>query len=309
MLCPDQRLHEEAMANQNEDRASIMPYSTDCYAEFYDVWNGSFWGQQWLDIVVYWDVIQSLIASHKNDPYSNSPINVIDMGCGSGRATKDLLERSRDSASPLTNIKIYGIDPSATMLQRAKGYLRAHPDLQAVAPVEWVNARGEDFTSVLPHLKGSCDFIAWSGGGFSHLISEENQLLFLQQVAIALRANSSTAIGLILVLDESIPRRNSATASEVFELPWEGRSEDNPDVTFHKSANEVEWEGPVRHNRWTVSMRKGGELFYTEKIAETLVNLDEEKWPSLVEKAGLRIIRAQEMDDVGIFYYLQKVVP
>ena len=294
------------MASQDEDRAWVTPYSTDYYAEFYDLWNGSFWGLQWLDIAVYWDIIQGLIASRKNDP-ADGPINVIDLGCGSGRAFKGLLERSRDSATPLSNVKIYGVDPSKTMLQRAEAYLRAHPELQKVAPVELVNAWGEDFTSALPQLKGSVDFVMWSGGGFSHLTSEESQLLLLQQFAIVLRAKSPTAIGLIPVLDQSIPSRVKPADSEVFEVPWEGPSEENPDVTYHKSANEVFWKGPVRHDLWTVSVRKRGEEIYKETIDHTLMNLDEENWPALVKKAGLQITRAQEVDGFGIFYYLQKL--
>lgn len=294
------------MADQDEDRAWVTPYSTDYYAEFYDIWNGSFWGRQWLDIAVYWDVIQSMIASRKNDP-ENRPINVIDMGCGSGRATKDLLERSRDSTTPLSSVMVYGVDPSKSMLQRAKTYMRAHPDLKEVAPVEWVHASGEDFTSALPQLKGSADLVMWTGGGFSHITSEENQLLFLQQVAIALRAKSPTAIGLILVLDQSIPSRADPAASEVFEVAWDGPSEDDPDVTYHKSINEVIWKGPVRHDQWTVSVRKGGEEIYREEVDHTLMNLDEENWPALVKKAGLQITRTQDVEGLGLFYFLQKL--
>ena len=295
------------MSGQNGVRKSIEPYTTDCYAEFYDLWNGSFWPPQSKDVAIVWDAVQSLIASRRNDQESGS-INVIDVGCGTGRVLKDLLERSRDSATPLPNVKFYGVDLSKPMLRRGEAYLQAHPDLQKVAQVEWVNASGEQFTSVLPQLKDSCDLVAWSGGGFSHLDSEEKQLLFLRQMAVALRSHSSSALGIIPVLDQSIPSRAADPAtSEMFEVPWEGRSVANPDVTYHKSVNEVFWKGPVRHDCWTISVRKteNGEELHSEQIEHTLLNLDEDKWPSLVKQAGLQISRVQELPEWGLIYYFQ----
>lgn len=297
------------MSGQNGTQKPIKPYTTDCYAEFYDLWNGSFWPPQSKDIAPIWDAVQSLIASRKNDQESG-PINVIDVGCGTGRVLKDLLERSRDSATPLPYVKFYGVDLSKPMLRRGEAYLQAHPDLQKVAQVEWVNASGEQFTSVLPQLKDSCDIVAWSGGGFSHLDSEEKQLLFLRQMAEALRSHPSSAVGIIPVLDQSIPSRAADPAtSEVFEVPWKGLSVENPDVTYHKSVNEVFWKGPVRHDCWTISVRetKNGEELHSEQIEHTLLNLDEDKWPSLVKRAGLQISRVQELPGWGLFYYLQKV--
>lgn len=295
------------MAGQDETNAPIMPYTTDYYAEFYDLWNGSFWPPQWKDIVLYWDVIQSLIASRKHVQESGM-INVVDIGCGTGRVLKDILERSRDNATPLPNVRFYGVDRSETMLRRGKAFLQAHPDLQKIAPVEWVNVSGEKFTSVLPQLEGSSDLVAWTGGGFSHVDTEQNQLLFLNQMAVALRSQSS--IGMILVLDQSIPSRASDPAtSEVFEVPWEGQSIEKPDLTYHKSVNDVFWKGPLRYDCWTISVRdtKNGEEVHKERIEHTLLNLDEGNWPGLVKRAGLKISRVQEMDGFGLCYYLQKL--
>ncbi|MCJ1266240.1 hypothetical protein MMC22_006123 [Lobaria immixta] len=296
------------MAGQDEAGARIAAYTTDYYAEFYDLWVVSFWPPQWKEVNIYWDVIQSMMASRKDDANSG-PINVVDIGCGTGRVLKDLLERSRDSATPLSDVKIYEVDPSETMMRRGQAFLHAHPDLQKVAPVEWVKASGEEFTSVLPQVKGLSDLVFFSGGSFSHIDTEENQLLFLRQMAAALRNLSRTAVGIILVVDECIPSRAiDPAASEMFEVPWEGQSIENPDLTYHKSANEVFWKGPVRHDRFTLHVRsaKSGEDVHTEWIEHTLLNLDEKSWPGLVQRAGLQITRVQEMDGLGIFYYMQK---
>lgn len=295
------------MAGQDQAGPRIKAYTTDYYAEFYDLWVVSFWPPQWKEVNIYWDVIQSMMASRKDDANSG-PINVVDIGCGTGRVLRDLLERSRNSATSLSHLKIYEVDPSETMMCRGQAFLHAHPDLQKVAQVEWVKASGEEFTSVLPQVKGLSDLVLFSGGGFSHIDTEENQLLFLRQVAAALRTHSRTAVGIILVVDESIPSRAiDPAASEMFEVPWEGQSIENPDLTYHKSANEVFWKGPVRHDRFTLRVRsaKNGEDVHTEWIEHTLLNLDEKTWPGLVQRAGLQITRVQEVDGLGNFYYMQ----
>lgn len=207
------------MAGQDQAGPRIKAYTTDYYAEFYDLWVVSFWPPQWKEVNIYWDVIQSMMASRKDDANSG-PINVVDIGCGTGRVLKDLLERSRNSATSLSHLKIYEVDPSETMMRRGQAFLHAYSDLQKVAPVEWVKASGEEFTSVLPQVKGLSDLVLFSGGGFSHIDTEENQLLFLRQVAAALRTHSRTAVGIILVVDESIPSRAiDPAASEMFEVP------------------------------------------------------------------------------------------
>ena len=92
-------------------------------------------------------------------------------------------------------------------------------------------------------VEGSQGSDQWTDGCFSHLCSEEQQLAFLRQMRAALRAGESSATGIVLVYNQSIPSRKTAAASKVFEIPWEGRSEDDPGVLYRKCRNEVTWEG------------------------------------------------------------------
>lgn len=292
------------MESPDDKNDRVLPYSTDCYAEFYDLWCDSLVvGRHAADEETYWEAIQTQISSHNG---KETPINVIEIGTGSGRCLKDLLERAYDGNTPLPHVRFYGVDPAKPMLKRGKAYFQARPELQKIAPVQWVDATGENFIDVLPHLKGAADLVMWTGGGFSHMCSEAQQLAFLQQVAAALRTGSLAATGLVLVYNQSIPSRMTAGASEIFEIPWQGRSEEDPRVVYRKSANEVLWKGPVRHDRWTVAIVRDGQEVHTEKIEHTLMNLNEEAWPQLVQKAGLRISHQKELGSLGIFYYLQK---
>ena len=289
---------------------AVLPYTTDCYAEFYDLWCDSFVvGRHAADEETYWSAIHSLIrfrsSNHSIFP-EGSPINIVEIGTGSGRCFKDLFDRANDTGTPFPNVHFYGIDPSVPMLKRAIAWFDRRPTLKEIAPTEWFEGLGEDFTEKLPQLKGASDLVMWTGGGFSHLCSEEQQLAFLRQMRAALRAGQASATGIILVYDQSIPSRKTAGASQVFEVPWEGRSEDDPSLLYRKSRNEVTWEGPVRRDRWEIAIWKMSVEIHTEKVDHTLMDLDEGKWPSLVKQAGLKIEREEPLEGMGIFFFLKR---
>ena len=135
------------------------------------------------------------------------------------------------------------------MLKRAMAWFDRQPALKAMASIEWVEGVSEGFPEKLPQLKGARDLVMWTGGDLSHLCSEEQQLAFLRQMRAALGAGESSATGNILVYNQSIPSRKTAAASKVFEVPWEGRSEDDPGVLYRKCRNEVTWERSVKRDR------------------------------------------------------------
>lgn len=295
--------------NDDESRISsriVLPYTTDCYAEFYDLWCDSFVvGRHASDEETYWSAIQSLIHHRQQHP-DDGPINIVEIGTGSGRCLKDLFERASDSDSKFRNVHFYGIDPSAPMLKRGKAWFDKRPALQKIAPIGWIETVGEDFTKRLPQLRGATDLVMWTGGGFSHLCSRQQQLAFLRQMCTALRDGSSST-GIILVYNQSLPSRTSPTASKVFEVPWEGRSEEDSSILYRKSQNQVSWEGSIRRDRWDVAILKDGVKFHKEKVDHTLMNLDESRWPDLVREAGLRIDKEEELQDMGIFFFLKKI--
>lgn len=178
--------------------------------------------------------------------------------------------------------------------------------MKEIAPIEWVEGVGQEITAKLPHLTGVSDLVMWTGGGFSHLCSAEHQLAFLRQMSAALRDGGS-ATGIVLVYNQSIPSRMTAASSELFEIPWEGRSEEDSAILYRKSRNEVLWEGPVRRDRYDIAVVKEGVEFHREKVDLPLMNLDEGKWPRLVREAGLRIDREEELEGLGLFFFLKKV--
>ena len=124
---------------------------------------------------------------------------------------------------------------------------------------------------------------------------------------MALRSNSSTATCILPVLNQSRPVKATPAASHTFEVPWEDQSEDNADLSYHKSVNQVFWKGNIRYDLWTVTIKKEGKTVHEEKVEATLLNFDEERWPELVKKAGLKITEVKELENFGVFYYMQKL--
>ena len=288
--------------------STVFPYTTDCYAEFYDLWTDSFLTGQWgVDAETYWSAILSLLESRQHEP--NRPINIIEIGCGSGRTLKELFQRFHDTGVALPNVHFYAIDPSAPMLKRAKAWFDHQLTLKDIASIEWIEGFGENFTEQIPpQLRGAIDLVIWTGGGFSHLCSTDQQLAFFRQMHLALRddSKSATATGIVSVLNQSIPSRITPAASEIYEVPWEGRRADDPSILYRKSANSVSWEGPVRRDQWDIAILKDGREIHREKVNHTVMNIDEEKWPDLVREAGLRVEKQTELEGTGVFFFLKK---
>lgn len=302
------------MAPERDDHSGLSQYASDEFAEFYDFWIDDSWPPPFEDIETYWEAIQSLVAVHSE---RTDPITVVEIGAGTARVLKDLLKRARDQGIPLTNVKIYQTDPEQVMLRRGEKFLKNNPELARIAPVHWAVASGETFTSVLPGLKASTDLVIWTGGGFSHILSEEGQFAFLQQVEMALRPRSSTATCILSVLNQSIPSKNPflrgdfsvPDAGKIFERPFVAQSNEQSGLTYRKFPNEVMWDGKFRHDRFTLQLERASDEAEPEKIEmeTSLMNFDEDGWPGLVEKAGLRIAHVKEYS-VGRFYYLERMV-
>lgn len=290
---------------------TILAYTTDCYAEFYDLWCDTFIvGRHAADEEIYWSAIHDLICARQSSHSSMSKdisINIVEMGVGSGRCLKDLFERANDTGTLFPNVRFYGIDPSTPMLKRAMSWFGKRPTLKAIAPITWIEGLAEDFTEKTPQLVGASDLVIWLGGGFSHLCSEELRLAFLRQMCAALRDRDSSATGIILMYNQSIPSRRTPASNQIFEVPWEGRSEDDPSILYRKSRNKVSWEGPVRHDQWEISLEKGETEVHKETVRHEMLDLDEARWPLLVEKAGLKIEKEEELEGRGVFFLLKSI--
>lgn len=67
------------------------------------------------------------------------------------------------------------------------------------------------------------------------------------------------------------------------------------------------WAGPYHVDTFTLKVKstEDGKVLKEFRFRFDLVLFDEEAWPGLVDKAGLKIVRERDYD-IGKAFYLQK---
>lgn len=295
------------MAPQEEKTAAnaVSPYADETYVDFYDTHVAKFWkpGPE-SDIQLIWETLQSLLSSKTRE----GPLNVVDMGTGTGRIIRGLFRIAQSEGIKTLDAKFYGVDPGPVILRRAEETLQADQEMAKIAPVEWISSDALGFTTDLPSVRGATDLLFFAGGGFNHLLSASEQLAFLREVSKALRTNSPDATAMIVLLGESIPSKMD-TIPNFDNEPSSGQSERHPDITYEKSAVETQWAGHLHVDTFTITVKRTSDGTVLHKFTYTwdLTLFDEEAWPGLVDKAGLRVVREKDYA-IGRCYYLQKKV-
>ena len=289
--------------DQRDILDSVSPFADEHYTDFYDAHVAKFWkpGHD-SDIELMWEVLRSLLSRKERA----SPINVVDMGTGTGRVIRGILDLAKSKGIKKLDVNFYGIDPGPAMLQRARNMVQADQELAKIAPVEWISSDALGFTTDLPAIRGSTDLMLFAGGGFQHLLSPGEILGFLREVARALRTESPTAIFILVILGESLPSM-MANIPNYDADPSTVVSEKNPDITYEKSAVTTTRAGHLHVDQFTLKVRKTSDrtVLNEFKFRFDLTMFDEEAWPGLVAKAGLRITEEKDYA-IGRAYFLQK---
>ena len=166
--------------DQKDLLASVSPFADEHYTDFYDAHVAKFWkpGHD-SDIELMWEALQHLLSRNERA----SPVNVVDMGTGTGRVIRGLLELARSKNIKKLDAKFYGIDPGPAMLQHAKKIVEADQEIREIAPVKWISSDALGFTTDVPAIRGSTDLMLFAGGGFQHLLSPGEILGFLREVS------------------------------------------------------------------------------------------------------------------------------
>jgi tRNA (cmo5U34)-methyltransferase len=108
-------------------------------------------------------ILTSFYQHFVNKTINKRNIKVLDLGCGDGRISRELLKVD-------TNVEIYLVDGSYEMLERAKSYLNDYNNIQ------YINKTFQDILDA-DTLATNFDFIV-SSLAIHHLSSNEKDLLF-----------------------------------------------------------------------------------------------------------------------------------
>ncbi|KAL8717497.1 MAG: hypothetical protein Q9181_008316 [Wetmoreana brouardii] len=266
------------MGSQDTLANFISPFADEHYTDFYDAHVAKFW----------------------------KPGHGSDIQDRNGQSNTGLLTNAEAERIEKLDAKFFGVDPGPAMLRRGKELLEANERLSGIADVEWVTSDALGFTADEPAVRGATDLLFFAGGGFNHLLSPSEIVGFLREVACALRTNSPNATAVIVIQGEAIPSmmaefpNSDGEASVVI-------SEKRPEITYEKTADTKTWAGPLHVDAFTLRVKstEDGSLLKEFKFRFDLRQFDEEAWPGLVEKAGLRITRERDYA-LGRAYYLQR---
>ena len=138
------------------------------------------------------------------------------------------------------------------------------------------------------------------------MLSPTEVLGFLREVSRALRTSSHFATAIIVIQSEAMPSRMASVPN------FDGESSvvvsrKRPEITYEKPPDVKTWAGPFHCDAFTLKVKAtaSGEVLQEHKFRYDLALFDEEAWPQLVGRAGLRITREKDYA-LGRAYYLQK---
>ncbi|EON67533.1 hypothetical protein W97_06901 [Coniosporium apollinis CBS 100218] len=229
-------------------------YHNADWPECYDLWVRHLFGAgPSEDVPIFRRVLQDVLRNRvQNEPPQSSAkpqyLNIVDIGTGTGRVLCDLFDfisnpdtlpnLETSIATSELGFRLWGTEPSATMLARANALVTAHcqkpsddpprPKRTRAPPFQlgWCRCSAVDFSSTMrqtfgfrdedPALPGFADLIIFAAGGSGHLVSPDDVRNFLIEVADALKPGHGRAV--VSVLRELLPAgetQNSEAAVEV----------------------------------------------------------------------------------------------
>ena len=163
------------MADTSAEGHGNYSYFQKEFVSFYDqMVLECFGGTKAHDVKAYSVLLQQLLL--KTAPGSSDrDLVVVDLGCGSGRATLAFVEHLAPMVQPKgKHLHLYGVDNSAVFLEAAKSkcdaFLQQHDSLRAWVTVDWLLGSFEDWKlPTAPHTHA--DLILVAGAGLHHVTS------------------------------------------------------------------------------------------------------------------------------------------
>jgi len=187
------------------------------------------------DGAVYWEAYREM---RTNAPRHNSPYFVLDVGTGTGRIIRGLLDRSKNEKSS-DETRFLGIDNSPHMLERARAAVAStdqdHISYQLASALDLKSAVSDS----------SVDLLLMAVGTISHFSKPGEAECLLEQVSQVLRPDSGRAYISVLHMCQSSTFENQPTPSE--EQPWvvNQTSLSNPRIQYRQTYHTFHREGNV----------------------------------------------------------------
>lgn len=275
------------------------------------------------DIPVFTSILSDIVASNLSSPPTptnnkdpETSISIVDIGTGSGRVLihlQDAIMRTKSRA-----FQIWGLEPSAAMLDRAKRFWgdaverekrteRGWDEERLTA--HWRQCSATNFAEELLKSSDRADLVVFAAGGLSHLITDEEILEFLRNVKKVLRLHGRAVIS---VLKNFIPSTTSVSESTVRKLSTtvhaQGSqripSNDHPGIIYVKHPTTDGLKDGVKTERFRLDVEEGGEVLRSHELSWNAKMFEREKFEEMAWKAGLKVREVRE-GEIQIWYVLE----
>lgn len=311
----------ERMDGQHTTHGTSYAYADPHWAEFYDLWIATIFDtadKPHEDVAVLWRQLSEGLAVPKSKENGKN-FKVIDVGTGTGRVVKSLVQCAIDDGIGLGGLEILGVDHGVAMVERAeKTYGKLAKDMRYErrgVTVLWQTCSATQLAGQNPGFEGKTDMIIFAAGGLGHLTAEGEVNAFLKQVTKLL---NSDGVAIISILNETIATGEKNAPMKEEEVPdlqesMTIRSEENEALVYMKSRAWQRWDdsGLVRTDGFRIEVlednRKGGEmkLVKTKDVEWSLRIFEEATWEGRLREMGLKIDGVQE-GEIQRWYFLKR---
>lgn len=307
-------------------------YHNADWPECYDLWVRHLFGPgPSEDVPIFHRILQDVLRLKAQNQFPPSSaksqyLNVIDIGTGTGRVLRNLfdflndpdalsaLETSYPAISSL-GFRLWGTEPSASMLERARILVSAHcqtpsngpprPKRTRASPFQlgWCQCSAVDFSRSMrqtfgfrdegPGIPGFADLIIFAAGGLGHLESADDVQSFVDEIADALKPGHGRAV--ISVLRELLPAGETqksvadleavanANASDATVLARSSEKPDKVDQVFRARSVENPEQVFVKHppiDRWNEDIQTQSFVLEVEDLEGNVLRKHDLEWKS-----------------------------
>jgi SAM-dependent methyltransferase len=297
----------------------MSAYHNPDWAECYDLWVREIFGEGPAeDIALFEELMQHTLSKAQPD----ATISVVDLGTGSGRVLvglQDVIGKSKDMT-----FKVWGLEPSSAMLDRAKRFWgegvanqknMGHWKQNRVID-HWIRCGATDFADHIMTESPSVDLIFFAAGGIGHITTNSDMLRFLQNVKKVLGSDGKAIVSVLkdfIIGDEGTESQGATnkdqtetvSATEMGQKPQRIPSVDSPGLVYVKHPTTESMTGDIKTERFQLDIEdESGKLLRSHDLSWDERLFDPKSWESSVRDCGLRIAEVKG-GQIQVWYLLE----
>jgi len=285
-------------------------YNTD-WAECYDLWVRTIFGDGPVEDIPVFTSILSDIATKRTESSSADSITIVDVGTGSGRVLVDLQDTMAKVEG--TKLEVWGLEPSESMLERAKRFWEEGVQKKGITrewQVRWVQCGATDLAGTVLEGSTGADLVIFAAGGICHVTEDGDVERFLSAVRRVLKKDGVAVVSILkdFILDDVeqlAHQQHGGSATEQGQLPQRIPSVDHPGLVYIKHPTSETIKGGVKTEKFKLDVEKDNEVLRSHELSWDEKMFEKAKWEGMVVRAGLRVREVRE-GGLQLWYLLEQ---